>query len=104
MVTNLAASFLTYHHTLWQYNPGTVVTTHTTVEMLNAFVLLPAATLTFLSKIPIRPDFFYQAGYIVLWAAIFSSWEFLVHYRVGSLTYKHGWSWYASIFFRFPVR
>jgi hypothetical protein len=99
MVINLAASFLTYHHILWQYNPGALVATHTTVEMINAFALLPAATLTFLSRLPLRRGFFYQCGYIVLWVAMFSGWEFLAHYLVGSLTYKHGWSWYASIFF-----
>ncbi|HWR07132.1 CBO0543 family protein [Sporomusa sp.] len=96
MVVSLAESFATYHHVLWNYNPGLLVKTHTTVEFLNAFVLLPSVTFIFLSKYPFNGTRFYQSGYITLWVLIFSSIELIAHYIIGSISYKNAWSWSAS--------
>ncbi|WP_371372803.1 CBO0543 family protein [Sporomusa aerivorans] len=99
MVQNLAAAFFAYHHTLWQYNQDILVKSYTTVEILNAFVLLPAVTITFLSKLPFHKSTVCQYGYIAWWVVIFGSLEFIAHYIVGSLSYGNGWSWKASILF-----
>ena len=99
MVINLASSFVTYHHILWNYNPDIVVQTQTTVEILNAFALLPAATFIYLSVFPFGGSKIYQAGYIALWVLIFSCIELIAHYIVGSLSYKNHWSWFNSFLF-----
>lgn len=98
VVVNLAASFLTYHHILWKYNPDILMKTQTTVEMLNAFVQLPAVAFIFLSKFPSGTKA-RQFAYIVLWVLIFASLEFTAHYIVGSLSYQNGWSWFVSVAF-----
>lgn len=98
-VQNLASSFLTYHHVLWQYNDDILVKSQTTMELLNAFALLPVVTFVFLSKLPFHKSKTYQYCYIALWVLIFSSLEFSAHYIVGSLSYDHGWSWQASTIF-----
>ncbi|WP_246105483.1 CBO0543 family protein [Sporomusa termitida] len=99
MVVNLASSFITYHHILWNYNPDIFVRTQTTIELLNAFVLLPAVAFIFLSLFPFARSKVYQAGYIALWILIFSCIELVAHYIVGSLSYKNQWSWFDSFIF-----
>ncbi|MDF2570669.1 MAG: hypothetical protein K0R55_2273 [Sporomusa sp.] len=98
MVINLVASYLTYHHTLWNYDRDILVKTHTTVEFINALVLLPAVAFTFLSKFPVSTKF-YQYGYIALWVLIFSSLELIDHYVVGGISYENGWTWPSSFIF-----
>lgn len=99
MVVNLAASFITYHHILWNYNPDIFVQTQTTIELINAFVLLPAVVFIYLSLFPFDSSKVYQAGYIAFWILLFSCIELFAHYIVGSLSYKNDWSWLDSFVF-----
>jgi hypothetical protein len=99
---NLAVGFLTYHHALWKYKPDFLVQTQTTVEMLNAFVALPAVAFTFLSQYPDK-NVYYQFGYITTYVFIFGLLEFIAHFVVGTLCYENGWSWPASILFDFAI-
>ena len=99
MVVNLAASFLTYHHTLWNYNPDILVKSQTTVELINSFFMLPASAFVYLSRYPINSTRFNQAGYIALWVLIYASLEAIDHYVISGISYKHGWSWETSAIF-----
>lgn len=98
MVVNLAASFLSYHHILWNYNPDALVKTQTTVEMINAFIMLPATTFVYLSKFPSSCRL-YQYGYILLWVFIYGFLEYIDSELIGGLSYKNGWSWLVSVIF-----
>lgn len=95
MVLNLFASFITYHHALWCYNPDFLVKTETVVELANSFIMLPATAFIFLSKFPDSRQL-YQCSYILLWVGLYAGLEFLDHYIVGGISYKNGWSWPTS--------
>ncbi|WP_371375119.1 CBO0543 family protein [Sporomusa aerivorans] len=99
MVVNLAASFLTYHHILWNYNPDFIVKTQTAVELVNSFVMLPATTFVYLSQFQRIGTRLYQYGYIALWVVFYSCLEFIDHFLVGGISYKNGWSWATSAMF-----
>jgi len=104
MIANLGVCFITYHHILWNYNPDALIKTHTTVELINSFILLPATTFIYLSKFPSN-DKVYQYGYIIIWVSIFSGLEF-IDQTLGGISYKNGWSWLASSIFDcaiFPI-
>lgn len=105
IVADLFASFLTYHHILWNYNPDILVKTRTTVELCNSFFMLPITAFIFLSRYP-KDTKLYQYGYIVFWVFIYAGLEFIDHYIVGGLSYKNGWSWLSSVVFDcclFPI-
>lgn len=97
MVVNLAVSFITYHHILWNYSPDALVKTQTTVELINSFIMLPLATFLYLSKFPANNEL-YQYGYMIVWILIFSGLEF-IDQTLGGISYKHGWSWLTSSIF-----
>lgn len=99
MVVNLAASFLTYHHILWHYNPDIFVKSQTVVELVNSFVMLPTTAFVYLTKFPEQRAKIDQAAYIALWVLIYAGLEFIDHYIIGGISYKHGWSWLASAIF-----
>jgi len=104
ITVNLGASFITYHHILWNYNPDVLVKTQTTVELINSFVMLPSTAFIYLSKYPSHNKL-YQYGYIILWISIYSGLEFIDH-SLGGISYKNGWSWLASSIFDcalFPI-
>jgi hypothetical protein len=98
MVVSLSASYLTYHHALWNYSPDAVIKTHTMLEFINCFVILPSAVFLYLSRYP-SATIWYQFGYIALWVLLFSSLEFIDHYLVGGIYYTNGWSWQISTLF-----
>lgn len=98
MAINLGASLLSYHHVLWDYNPDTFVKTATTVELINSFIMLPATTFVYLSKFPTQYKLT-QYSYMLLWVTIYGVLEFIDHYIMKGLSYKHGWSWSTSVIF-----
>lgn len=98
MIVNLGTSYLTYHHALWNYAPDAVFKTHTILEMINCFIILPAVGFLYLSRYPVGTKF-QQFRYIALWVFIFSSLEFIDCYLIGGIYYTHGWSWLASTIF-----
>ncbi|WP_371364219.1 hypothetical protein SRRS_50290 [Sporomusa rhizae] len=100
MVVNLTASFLTYHHVLWNFNPDALVKTHTVLEILNSYIALPCTVFVFLSKLPSNK--FYQYAFIGLWVSIFGTIEF-IDKIIGGITYQHSWSWQVSIMFNFAI-
>jgi len=102
IVANQFASYLSYHHSLWYYNPDIFVKTSTTVELFNSFVMLPAATFLYLSRFP-TSNKLNQCGYIVLWVCIFGSLEFIDHYIVKGISYNNGWSYFASLTIDFAI-
>lgn len=99
MVVNLAVSFITYHHSLWNYNPDILVKTQTTVELINSFFMLPTTTFIYLSRFPTKYTQLYQGCYIALWVFIYAILEFIDHYIVGGIFYTHGWAWSTSAIF-----
>lgn len=98
MAINLFASFLTYHHILWNYHPDILIKTQTTVELINSFFMLPVTAFIFLSRFPTSTKL-YQYGYVFLFACIYAGLEFIDHYIVGGISYKNGWSWKFSSMF-----
>jgi hypothetical protein len=99
MVVNLAASFLTYHHILWNYNPDAMVKSQTIIELVNSFFMLPVTTFIYLSKMSACPSKRSQFNHIVFWILLYACLEFIDHYIVGGISYKNGWSWPASAIF-----
>ncbi|VBB06497.1 Hypothetical protein LUCI_1730 [Lucifera butyrica] len=97
ITANLGASFLSYHHNLWVYNPDALVKTQTTVEMINSFIMLPAATFIYLSNFPTQKQHPY--GYMLLWVFLFSMLEFIDSHIVHGISYDNGWSWFSSSLF-----
>ncbi|MDR7867106.1 MAG: CBO0543 family protein [Sporomusaceae bacterium] len=104
MVANLAAGYITYHHPLWDFNADTLAVSETTVELLNTFVLLPTATLVYLSNYPAAGPA-RQARYILAWIALFATIE-TADTIVGGISYFNGWSLAHSVLFdcvMFPI-
>lgn len=97
MVVNLAASYITYHHTLWGYHPDPLIKTESTVELVNSFVMLPSSTFLFLSNFP-EGSKLHQHVYILLWVVLFSSLEF-IDKTLGGIYYSNGWAWQISALF-----
>ncbi|SMD09413.1 CBO0543 family protein [Sporomusa malonica] len=97
MVVNLGASYITYHHGLWNYHQDQLVKTQSTVELINSFVMLPSSTFVFLSNFPVNRKL-YQYGYILLWVLIFSSLEY-IDKTIGGIYYSNGWLWQISTIF-----
>jgi len=97
MVVNVTASFLTYHHTLWNFNPDYLVKTYTIIELLNSYIVLPCTVFVFLSNFPPFSNIL-QYTYIGLWIIIYSTIE-LLDSMIGGISYQHGWSWQISTLF-----
>lgn len=97
MVANLSAGYITYHHPLWIYNNDILFTTETSIEYLNTFLALPAATLLYLSKFPLA-GIARKCVYILLWVVAFSAIEY-IDTRLAGLSYSNGWEWKYSIVF-----
>lgn len=71
MLVNMSASFLTYHHNLWNYTPDVLVKSGTMLEFFNCYIVLPLVALIYLSKFPSN-NMPHQLGYIAFWVSIFS--------------------------------
>jgi hypothetical protein len=93
---NNIASFLTYHHWLWYYNPDILVKTQTTVELLNSLYALPITAFVYLSNFPRNK--LKQCLYVLLWVSIFGILE-LIDHVLGGISYSNGWSWEISLIF-----
>lgn len=102
MVVNIGASYLTYHHGLWNYHPDALVKSQTVLELLNCFVILPCVAFLYLSRFP-TTNILHQCGYIALWVLLFSGLEFTDHYIIGGIYYTNGWSWMASSIFDIAI-
>jgi hypothetical protein len=98
LLVNMGASFITYHHGLWNYSPDALVKSQTVAEVINCFVILPSVAFLFISIYPSNSKL-YQCGYIALWVLLFSGLEFTDHYVIGGIYYTNGWSWLASTIF-----
>lgn len=99
MVVNLAASFLTYHHILWNYNPDSIVKSQTLIEMVNSFFMLPATTFIYLSTMSAFPTKLCKLACMSFWIVLYACLEFIDHFIIGGISYKNGWSWPASAIF-----
>lgn len=98
MVINMSASFLSYHHSLWNYSKDILVSTETMVEFFNAYANLPTTVLIYLSHFP-QHEIKRQVAYVGFWVALYSGLEFIDHYIVGGIFYTNGWSWSRSVIF-----
>lgn len=98
MVINLSASFLSYHHGLWNYSSDAVITTETTVEFVNAYINLPATVLIYLSHFPANGTL-QKIIYGGFWVALFAALEFTDHYVLGGIFYTNHWGWSHSVIF-----
>lgn len=96
MLVNLLASYLSYHHTLWFFQPDALITTHTALNLLSTFSVLPLTALLFLSRFPagrLKHRLCYITGWVVVYAAIE-----LADGQLGGISYRNGWSLWHSIF------
>jgi hypothetical protein len=98
IVVNLAASFLTYHHALWNYSPDAFIKTQTILEYINCFIILPSAMFLYLSRFP-EGNAVCKIRYITLWVFIFGSLEYIDNNLAGGIYYTNGWSWPQSVLF-----
>ncbi len=104
MVANLMAGYITYQHPLWDFNADALATSETTVELLNTFIALPAATLVYLSRYPAAGPA-RRAKYVLAWIALFAAIE-TADTLLGGISYFNGWSLTHSILFdcaMFPI-
>ena len=90
MLVNITASYLAYHHLLWVFAPDRLITTHTVLNIVNTFTILPLTTLLFLSHLP-KASRRKQCYYIILWILLYGIIETLDHQQ-GGITYLNGWS------------
>lgn len=95
ITVNLVASYLSYHHTLWLFHPDPLVTTHTVLNLLSTFSLLPLTALLFLSGFP--SGRLKQLIHITCWIVLYAAIEF-VDEKLGGISYLNGWSLWNSVF------
>ncbi|MFC5447311.1 CBO0543 family protein [Paenibacillus aestuarii] len=94
---NLLYNLLCKNYLVWQYHPDLLLN-HKTTDLLNSFVLLPAATMLYLHFFPSTKwnKFVYYLGWIALFAVIELIWV-----TYGRITYQYGWTFVWSIVFYF---
>lgn len=101
---NLFASYVSYHHDLWIFNPDALVRSHTVVEIISTFVIMPATVLVYLSNFPAAGRVL-QGAYVLAWVAVYSALE-TADTLLGGISYANGWSLAYSYLFdcaMFPI-
>ena len=96
-VVNLTVAFLLYHHPLWLFKPDILASTHTVVELFNAYLVLPATTLLFLANLPAGGRG-RQYAYLGFWVLIYGAIEG-IDSILGGISYYNGWSYSYSVIF-----
>ena len=99
-LVDMSAGYISYHHSLWIFDPDALIKTETIVELINSYLLLPATTLVYLANFPSEGRG-RQGAYILLWVFIYSTLEYVDHAIIGGISYSNGWSFRNSIFFDF---
>lgn len=90
MLVNMLASYLSYHQLLWVFSADGLIRTHTVLNLLNTFTILPLTAWLFLSKYP-RQGPFNQIVYHLIWIIGYTIIE-AIDQQNGGITYQHGWS------------
>lgn len=101
---NFAASYISYLHPLWIFNPGALVGSETVIEVISTLVVMPATVLTYLSNFP-AAGLARQGAYLVMWVGVFAALE-TVDTLTGGISYANGWSLVHSYLFdcaMFPI-
>lgn len=94
---NLLYNLLCKNYLVWEYHPDLLLN-HKTTDLVNSFVMMPAATILYLHFFPSskRYKFVYYCGWIVLFSVIELIWRIY-----GRITYHHGWTFVWSVVFYF---
>lgn len=105
VTVSLFASYVSYHRPLWIFNPGALVRSHTGVELVSTFMIMPATVLIYLSNFPAGGRL-PQGLYVLAWAALYAALEAIDTLLVGGISYANGWSLAHSCLFdcvMFPI-
>jgi len=96
IICNLLYNFIFYQHTLWKYRAVTVYwLNHTLIDITFTFIIVPTVIMIYLRYYPAGKK---QLAYIAIWAAYFTSIEWLF-YKKGLFLYENGWNiLWSSIF------
>lgn len=94
---NFSASYISYHHPLWIFNPGALVSSETVIEVISTFVVMPATVFTYLSNFPAASRA-RQGAYVLLWVAVFAALE-TADTLIGGISYANGWTLVHSYVF-----
>lgn len=95
MITgNLLYNFLKGEHHLWKFEANLFLN-HMTIDLLYTFVVFPCSVILFLTHCPDRhrEQFLHFLKWIFIYAAI--EWS---GYRLGYISYYHGWNFLWSLF------
>jgi hypothetical protein len=101
MTANLFASYVSYHHDLWIFTPDALVKSHTVVELVSTFVVMPATAFMYLGRFPAAGPGS-QAAYTLAWAALYAALE-AADTALGGIRYANGWSLGWSVAFDFVM-
>lgn len=98
MSGNLLYAFLTFNHSLWEYESPSFHWKHTFFVLLVVFICIPCAILIYLSKYPKTGGLIKQIGYLLLWALTFTLHEWIVC-QAKIFSYHNGWTlgWSTAI-------
>ncbi|MFP5114117.1 CBO0543 family protein [Bacillaceae bacterium C204] len=95
---NLLYNLLCKDHMLWKHNPDILPKSHTLVDLLYTFIVLPAMVLLFLSHYPFSNSKGKQVRYIVLWVvgSLIVEYPF---YKMHRIILNNGYDYWMEPFF-----
>lgn len=104
VAVDLFAAYVSYHRPLWIFNPDALVRSHTGVEIVSTFVMMPTTVLVYLSNFP-PAGRARQAAYMLAATALYAVLE-TADMATGGISYANGWSLWCSYLFdgaMFPI-
>lgn len=93
---DLLYNFLTYNHSLWEYEPTFLLPNHTIISIFAMFIAYPAIMLIYLGRYP--STFGKSVLWIGLWTVLWSFFEWLGSI-LGEFSYHNGWKLVWSVLF-----
>ncbi|PFP30863.1 hypothetical protein COJ96_02555 [Bacillus sp. AFS073361] len=97
-VCNLLYNVLCKDHMLWVHHPDLIPDSHTMVDLIYTFIILPAITLLFLSHYPFKKEIGKQVRYILFWVVGSLMVEFLFH-KMNRIILQNGYRYWMEPFF-----
>lgn len=96
LAIDFAAGNVTFHHTLWHFEPDFLTPNHSIINFLWTFTIYPATILLFLPYDSKKK--LHGCLWIGSWAALYSLVETIIS-SIGLITYENGWSLLCSVLF-----
>lgn len=98
IICNFLYNLLCQNYLLWEHKPDLLPQKHYIVELFYLFIILPAATLLYLTHYPFSKKVIKQIKYIIYWiiGSVIVEYPF-VHFK--RLLLKHGYEFWMEFFF-----